>query len=492
MRHDEYYKLKELIQSNRRKMIRLSSDSHVVVLPLELLQPMMEALENGHIHHVAEIIGFGRETLQKWQEEYNGLVELKNKVDSLRKGRKSLSNTILIRPAICSLARHAPAKRISEFFKIPNSTLDRWLDEARNGTTESVSDLQAESLSTTAHLEKKPDMNTLENCGSSKELEHLLSRHKAGERRIYSLAEKKLILKLAERFGSKSVRDRFKVSYDTIARLKRRSKKDLDRKRKTPLRYAPVIDLMKKHPGMGPMQIRDYMRRHIGLSMSVNSIRNVMEENGWVSPYTKRPRITEGIELYQACRRNYLWHVDFKHQHVNTCKAYIFFIQDDNSRFIVNHRIAEGERSDDVIRAIDEGIRLHGKPEVIMSDGGSAFYSWRGISQFTRYLEDHGIEQIISQTPNVNGKLENLNGQIEKELIMTSSFPSLNQFAREVAEWVGFYNFRRVHQSLGDTRVPADRYFPGACKWYSASDDQTKAQSLIAETMSRLLTELKK
>ena len=126
-----------------------------------------------------------------------------------------------------------------------------------------------------------------------------------------------------------------------------------------------------------------------------------------------------------------------------------------------------------------------------MSDGGSSFYSWRGVSQFTRYLEDHGIEQIIAKTPNVNGKLENLNGQVEKEVILTASFASLNQFAREISEWVGFYNFRRPHQGLGDTTVPADRYFPGACKWYATSDEQTKQQSLIAETMSKLLMELK-
>jgi len=55
---------------------------------------------------------------------------------------------------------------------------------------------------------------------------------------------------------------------------------DIERKTRVTLRYAPVLDLMKQQPGIGPMQMRAYLRRDMGLNMSVNSIQNVMEQNG--------------------------------------------------------------------------------------------------------------------------------------------------------------------------------------------------------------------
>ena len=53
----------------------------------------------------------------------------------------------------------------------------------------------------------------------------------------------------------------------------RSQKLDTERKTRVPIRYAPVLDLMKQYPAMGPMQVRDYIKRHTGLVMSVNSIR---------------------------------------------------------------------------------------------------------------------------------------------------------------------------------------------------------------------------
>ena len=110
----------------------------------------------------------------------------------------------------------------------------------------------------------------------------------------------------------------------------------------------------------------------------------------------------------------------------------------------------------------------------------------------TRFLEDYGIEQLIAQTPNINGKLENLNSQFEKEVLLVTNFASIDHFQRELNQWVGFYNFSRIHQGLGHNQVPADRFFPGASQWYGQTSEQVKQQSLIAETMSTLLSELKK
>lgn len=491
-----YSALKVEVLRLRPKMIGLNSKSHWLALPQDLMVAISPALSQGFYDEVGRLTGFGSEAVRSWELQRLEMEALKKELDTFKVSKVGgfTSSSWVVRPKICAIAREVQRSTVCRYFGISRTTIDSWMK--RNYNTEAAF---SHSATNEAKIEaKNPDEKPAPQADSpqpdltsNKIMSAALARRKPGVRRVYTLSEKKAILELVDAHGSKAVHDHYKVSYDTIARLKRRREDGLDRKQRTPLRFVPVMDVMRKHPGMGPMQIRDYLHRHQGLSMGVNSIRKVMEDHGWIPPYTRKTRVKDGLELYEACRRNHLWHMDFKHQYINKCKSYILFVQDDYSRFIVNHRLADGEKVDDVIAAVEDAIRLHGRPEAIMSDGGSAFYAWRGQSQLTRFLEDYGIEQIIASTPNVNGKLENLNQQVEKELILTQSFASLTHFSSEIAQWVGFYNFRRPHQGLGGRHVPADRYFPGAVQWCAETSERTRQQSLIAETMATLLSELR-
>lgn len=484
-------------------MIGLRSDSHWITIDNELRGTLIQAFESLDNASIAQIIGFSEAAIDRWRMESAEIAALRREILSHKQKNPSgyLSKTISIRPLVAKLGRIASPHIVSRVLPLSRNTVRRWMDEGWDkvkledhrkdmSQTEVASNEIASATPTNEKID--PKIADLMVTPEAKELEILVGRHKGKIRKKYSLTERKLILTLVDRFGSKVVHAYFKVSYDTIARLKQRAEQEVDRKPRTPLRYAPVVEIMRTNPGMGPMQVRDYIRRHHGLSMGVNSVRRVMETHGWVPPYVRTPRLKEEIRVYEAVRRNYLWHADFKHQYVNKCKVFVLFLQDDYSRFVVGHGITDGEKIEPVIMAIDEAIRLHGKPEVIMTDGGSAFYSWRGTSQLTRLFEDYGIDQYVAKTPNVNGKLENLNQQIDKELFNTTTFASLKHFETEVAAWVGQYNFMRPHQGLGGGLVPADRFYPGAARWFGEKSEITKQQSLIAETMATLLGELRK
>ena len=94
-----------------------------------------------------------------------------------------------------------------------------------------------------------------------------------------------------------------------------------------------------------------------------------------------------------------------------------------------------------------------------MSDGGSAFWAWHGVSRFTRLLEEMGIDQIIAKVPQHNGKVEVLNANVQKELFNQERFFDLGEALARLRAWVSFYNLRRTHHALGGLLVPADRYF---------------------------------
>ncbi|HAT76317.1 MAG TPA: hypothetical protein DCS19_05615 [Flavobacterium sp.] len=240
------------------------------------------------------------------------------------------------------------------------------------------------------------------------------------------------------------------------------------------------MTIMKKYPGMGPMQIRDYIHKHEGISYGVNTVRNIMIDSGWMPPVNrKRELLPETFRRYEAVRRNALWHADFLHHYINNCKVYVIFIQDDYSRFIVSFGIFDSESTEAVIDTLEKALALHGKPDSFMSDKGSAFWSWKGISVFSQNLEDYGIDQLICSRPQSNGKIENLNQQFAKECLSHEKWSSLNMFENAVKDWISFYNFKRCHQGLHKLETPADRFYPGhreCCHEFSNHKDSDSSQ----------------
>jgi transposase InsO family protein len=217
-----------------------------------------------------------------------------------------------------------------------------------------------------------------------------------------------------------------------------------------------ILAEWRSHPGLGPSQVRNQMRRQ-GLKVSVHTVRCVLESNGYVTPKVRRTEVAD--QTYEAVRPNHLWHLDFLHRFVHKQKVYVLIILDDYSRFIVACALWEGERVAAVIDTFHAGVSRHGRPEKVLSDGGSAFYSWRGVGAFTREVTDLEIDQLIAQKPTTNGKLEVLNANVQKELFDKETFFDLGEAQRRLQTWVHFYNFRRTHHALGGLLVPADRYF---------------------------------
>ena len=181
-----------------------------------------------------------------------------------------------------------------------------------------------------------------------------------------------------------------------------------------------------------------------------------MEEHGYVPPKVTVER--RDVRRYEAVRPHQQVHLDFLQFFVHKAKAYLLLIEDDYSRFLVGWALCEGERAQPVIEAVDEAISRHGKPEQMVVDGGSGFFSWRGQSQLERVCGDYGIDFIKASKKGSNSKLEALNANVRKELLSRVEFADLAEARQQIARWVYTYNFERVHEGLGGLLVPADRY----------------------------------
>ena len=220
-------------------------------------------------------------------------------------------------------------------------------------------------------------------------------------------------------------------------------------------RDAEILGEYSRHPGLGPSQIRNQLRRK-NIKVSVHTVRRVMEGAGYRPPKVER---RPHDRRYEAVRPNHLWHLDFVQRYINRANTFTLILIDDRSRFVVGHGVDDAERADMVLETFEQAVLLHGKPEMVMHDRGSAFWSWRGISRFSKLLAELGIDQVVAEQKETNGKVEVFNGNLAKELFNAHRFYDLAEMKRRLATHLHWYNHGRTHHAHGGLLVPADHYY---------------------------------
>ena len=231
--------------------------------------------------------------------------------------------------------------------------------------------------------------------------------------RSYTPSEKARALERAADIGVTDASEELGISRFSIYEWRRKLALSLEGKGESPTsgpapadieaqRDKEILDQWKLHPGLGPSQIRNQLRRK-GVKVGVNTVRRVMEEAGYRPPKVKRDAHDQRFE---SVRPSQLWHLDFVHRHINRASTFSLILIDDYSRFVVGHGVDDAERADLVIQTFSDAVSRHGKPEMVMNDKGSAFWSWRGISRFTQLLTELGVDQIVAKHKEWNGKIE--------------------------------------------------------------------------------------
>lgn len=298
------------------------------------------------------------------------------------------------------------------------------------------------------------------------------SRHKVepAKGKRYSPARRREILAYADSNSVREAAEKFTVTETSIYEWRRANKRrgesaveaghgDLSNEPEAEdpkeVRDRKVLAMWKQHPGYGPSQIRNMLKRN-GFKISVATVRDVMERNGYLPPRLKRK---EHVGRYEAARPRELYHLDFYHFYVHKQKQCVLFIEDDFSRFIAGWTVVPVEAADPVTSSFEKAVQRYGRPEGVMSDRGSAFHSWRGLSRFEALLEEYEVNYFLAKEAAVNGKVEALNASFQKECVEQIEFMDLTDAARGIGRWVEHYNHRRTHHGLGGLLVPADRFY---------------------------------
>lgn len=297
-------------------------------------------------------------------------------------------------------------------------------------------------------------------------VEPSLKPRKKAIAKSYTPSQRAEILEGAAKESITAASIKFGVSRYSIYEWKRRAEAAAQGKGESPTTGPARVDVEEqrdkellnewhRHPGLGPSQIKNQLRRR-GVKVSVQTARRVMEEAGYRPPKVKRK---PHDERFDAVRPNHLWHLDFLHRNINRASTFTLILLDDCSRYVVGHGVDDAERANLVIETFERAVERHGKPEMVLHDKGSAFWSWRGISRFSALLEELGVDQIPAEHKEWNGKVEVFNANIQKELFDVQRFYDVAEMRRRLASHLHWYNHERTHHALGGLLVPADRFY---------------------------------
>jgi len=226
-----------------------------------------------------------------------------------------------------------------------------------------------------------------------------------------------------------------------------------------------ILDYKRENPYCGFKRIEQHVRNKFFLIIPRKRIRQVLKEAGLLrlndSSFDAAEPEVKGCRRFEAARPCELYQMDITYVYISGLKVlYLINVIDDHSRFCLRSVLRSDQSGETLIEVLHDAIGEYGKPVKLLTDEGSAFYSWSGEkTKFQQYLDDVEIEHIVADphSPTTTGKIERFHQTIKRELIRKVKFTDYTDATGKIKAYVSYYNYERPHQGLGGAR-PADRF----------------------------------
>jgi transposase InsO family protein len=204
--------------------------------------------------------------------------------------------------------------------------------------------------------------------------------------------------------------------------------------------------------GVAHSTVHAILRRH-GCSRAPRTAREPFRRYEWPCPgdllhmdVKRYPRfrrpghaITGDRRRVNAQRRNPLGH------------DYFHAIVDDHSRLVYGELLAD-EKAATVTSFVERALSWFAGHQItvrrLMTDGAMSYRRNRALREL---LAQHGVRHIITPpyTPRWNGKVERFHQTMEREWAKGLRYRNSTARNRALPHWLGYYNQRRPHSSLG-------------------------------------------
>ena len=231
------------------------------------------------------------------------------------------------------------------------------------------------------------------------------------------------------------------------------------------LEIMKLIDMQyTKYPFYGSRRMMKWLRKEKGHKVNRKYIRRLMRLMGLEGlapkPNTSKPRkehkkypyLLKGLKID---RPNQVWSTDITYIPLSRGFMYLTAIIDWYSRYVLSWRISNTLDSDFCVDALNDALRLYGRPEIFNTDQGSQFTS----DDFIKPLKDNDIQISMDGKGRWvdNVFVERLWRSLKWEEVYPKCYDTVFEAKAGIAAYFNFYNDERLHQAL-DYKTPNEIY----------------------------------
>jgi transposase InsO family protein len=234
-----------------------------------------------------------------------------------------------------------------------------------------------------------------------------------------------------------------------------------------------IVEFYRANPTEGYRRIAYMMLDKDLVAVSPATTYRVLANAGLLKRWNEKSTSSKGSGFTQPLKPHEHWHIDISY--LNLCGTFYYFIGilDGCSRFMVHWDIRASMTEDDVALVIERAKeKFPGVTPRIISDNGPQFIA----KDFKEYIRLSGMTHVRTSPyyPQSNGKLERFNRTMKHECIRPKTPVSLDDALRLVADFVAYYNNKRLHSAIGYV-APVDKLNGKAEEIFKARDQKLEA-----------------
>jgi putative transposase len=225
-----------------------------------------------------------------------------------------------------------------------------------------------------------------------------------------------------------------------------------------------IDELHLNYPFAGSRMLRDMLSQQ-GLEVGRRHVRTLMRrmaiEALYRKPNTSKPAPGHRIYPYllrglAITRPNQVWAMDITYIPMARGFVYLAAVLDWFSRRVLAWRLSITMDTSFCIEALEEAMRIYGRPEIFNTDQGSQFTS----EAFTGRLKREAIEISMDGKGRWadNVFVERLWRSLKYEHVYLHAYESVAEARAKIGCYFAFYNSQRPHSSL-EAQTPDQVYF---------------------------------
>ena len=216
-----------------------------------------------------------------------------------------------------------------------------------------------------------------------------------------------------------------------------------------------IDELFTAWPFLGSRRMTAMLKAE-GLQVNRKRVQRLMRKMG-IAALGPKPNTTKpapGHKIYPYLLRNMtidrpnqVWAADITYLPIGRGFLYLVAIIDWASRAVLAWRISNTMDTSFCLAALDDALARYGRPEIFNTDQGSQFTS----AAFTGALAGAGIKISMDGRGRWmdNVFIERLWRSLKHEDIYLKGYADGREAKAGIANWIAFYNGRRLHQALG-------------------------------------------